>query len=44
MSYYPISIIIVGIGEEDFDLMKILDADNNVLTDKEGQNAARDII
>ena len=44
LSYYPISIIIVGIGNEDFALMEILDADEDVLMDASGRNAARDII
>ena len=44
MSYMPVSIIIVGIGEEDFSQMEILDADTKVLTDDMGRAAARDII
>jgi hypothetical protein len=44
MSYMPTSIIIVGIGEEDFSQMEVLDADTKVLTDDLGRPAARDII
>ena len=31
MSYLPVSIIIVGIGDEDFASMEILDADEQTL-------------
>ena len=31
MSYLPVSIIIVGIGDEDFSSMEILDADEKTL-------------
>lgn len=31
MSYLPVSIIIVGIGDEDFASMEILDADEKTL-------------
>ena len=44
MSYMPTSIIIVGIGEEDFSQMEVLDADTKVLVDDFGRPAARDII
>ena len=44
LSYLPVSIIIVGIGEEDFERMVELDADSHVLCDKNGRAAARDII
>ena len=44
MSYYPISVIIVGMGNADFKDMEMLDADQYVLTDASGRNAARDII
>ena len=44
LSYLPVSIIIVGIGDEDFTKMVELDADSNVLVDKNGRAAARDII
>lgn len=44
LSYLPVSIVIVGIGDGDFDLMQVLDADSNVLCDSNGRPAARDII
>ena len=44
MSYLPISIIIVGIGDENFAMMEELDADKVVLKTKEGKVAARDIV
>ena len=43
LSYQPISVIIVGIGDNDFDEMDKLDADKVVLTDSDGRVAARDI-
>ena len=43
MSYLPVSLIIVGIGSEDFEDMNSLDADTKVLTDSDGRQAARDI-
>lgn len=44
MSYLPISVIIVGIGNEDFKNMEVLDADKEVLVDANGNKAARDIV
>ena len=44
LSYLPVSIIIVGIGDENFERMEELDADSHVLCDKNGRAAARDII
>lgn len=44
LSYLPVSLIIVGIGDEDFSKCIELDADSQVLTDKHGKPAARDII
>ena len=45
LSYLPVSIVIVGIGNnEDFTDMKILDADSEILTDENGRPAARDIV
>eukprot|EP00835_Amoeboradix_gromovi_P005717 NODE_569_length_6602_cov_0.189143.p4 type:complete len:137 gc:universal NODE_569_length_6602_cov_0.189143:2070-1660(-) len=41
---YPLSIIIVGIGNADFGKMKILDGDNEGLKDKKGRLAPRDIV
>ena len=43
-SNLALSIIIVGIGPEDFQFMKILDSDNYALRDKKGREAARDIV
>lgn len=42
-SRYPISIIIVGIGNEDFSAMSVLDADENILSNEESI-AERDIV
>ncbi len=44
LSYLPVSIIVVGLGDEDFSQMIELDADSNVLLDRNGKAAARDII
>ena len=40
----PISIIIVGIGEDDFELMIELDGDEVILKNHKGQPAQRDIV
>lgn len=40
----PISIIIVGVGNENFELMEELDADTHVLRNKKGEAAMRDIV
>jgi len=40
----PVSIIIIGIGDEDFSSMKVLDADERSLQDYLGRTAARDIV
>lgn len=44
MSYMPVSLIIVGIGNESFEEMQILDADTKVLQAEDGRYAARDIV
>jgi hypothetical protein len=44
MSRMPYSAVIVGVGENVFDDMEILDADNIVLVDNEGRKAIRDIV
>jgi hypothetical protein len=44
MSRMPFSVVVVGIGEGDFENMKILDADEQVLTSKDGKKAVRDIL
>lgn len=43
-SYFPISIIIVGVGKEDFSKMEALDGDGDLLKSNEGQRALRDIV
>jgi hypothetical protein len=43
-SLYPLSIIIVGIGNADFSNMIELDGDEVVLRNSKGQVAARDIV
>ena len=40
----PLSIVIVGVGNESFQHMKTLDADENPLVDSTGKRMARDII
>ena len=40
----PLSIIIVGVGNEDFTKMEILDADDEPLKDSQGNTAYRDIV
>lgn len=36
LSKFPVSIIIVGVGNEDFEKMKFLDSDDKVLRNKKG--------
>ncbi len=43
-SALPLSIIIVGVGDEDFSSMEFLDADKRVLKSSTGVVAARDIV
>ena len=43
-SQLPISIIIVGIGEENFEMMDLLDSDDKLLTSTTGRQASRDIV
>jgi hypothetical protein len=40
----PMSIIIVGIGQEDFISMEMLDSDDRALKDSAGNEAVRDIV
>jgi hypothetical protein len=40
----PISIVIVGLGDETFDNMVLLDADINPLVDSHGKPMERDIV
>jgi hypothetical protein len=44
LSKYPVSIIIIGVGNEDFDKMNFLDSDNKVLRNSKGEVALRDIV
>ncbi len=43
-SHLPFSIIIVGVGDEKFKLMKELDSDDALLRDSRGQLALRDVV
>ena len=43
-SSLPLSIVIVGIGNEDFDFMETLDGDENPLTNSQGVKRRRDIV
>ena len=43
-SYLPLSIIIVGIGNEDFTFMEQLDGDEIPLTNSKGEQRKRDIV
>ena len=42
-SNFPLSIIIVGIGDGDFSSMEFLDGDDIMMVDGQGQEAKRDI-
>ena len=44
MCHLPISIIIIGIGEDSFEKMQELDSDDKVLTNSKGKPAMRDIV
>ena len=43
-SKYPLSVIIIGVGKEDFELMEELDSDKSALRDNFGHTAVRDIV
>ena len=43
-SYFAISIIIVGIGNDSFSTMNRLDSDDKLLQDSRGKKAMRDIV
>ena len=43
-SFLPISVIIIGIGNGNFDKMDILDADDNPLYDSNKRKADRDLV
>lgn len=44
LSKYPVSIIIIGVGDDDFINMRRLDSDDSVLKNSKGQAAMRDIV
>jgi hypothetical protein len=44
MSKMPFSAVVVGVGNGDFEDMEVLDADSSVLTDKDGNEAIRDVV
>lgn len=44
MSSLPVSIIIVGLGNEDFEKMEILDGDHGRLIDSKGNIAKKDLV
>jgi hypothetical protein len=44
LSKFPVSIIIIGVGNEDFAKMRFLDSDDKVLRSSTGQTALRDIV
>ena len=43
-SSHPLSIIIIGVGNAEFDSMEALDSDKGLLVDSTGRKAARDIV
>ena len=43
-SNLPISIVLVGVGNANFDTMEFLDADDGVLRGRNGRTARRDIV
>ena len=44
MSKLPVSIIIVGVGNEEFSMMDDLDSDDKLLKDDKNRRAKRDIV
>ena len=44
LSKYPVSLIIIGVGDDDFINMNRLDSDDQVLKNSKGQAAMRDIV
>ena len=44
LSKMPFSAVVIGLGDGDFTLMEILDADGEVLRDPENNIAIRDIV
>jgi hypothetical protein len=39
-----VSIIIVGVGDDEFEIMKFFDSDDKILRNNAGKAAARDIV
>ena len=44
LSKFPVSIIIIGLGDEGFTNMRLLDSDDRVLRNSKGEAAVRDIV
>ena len=44
LSGMPFSAVIIGVGNSDFKKMEILDADGEILKDKKGNEAVRDVV
>lgn len=44
LSVMPCSVIIIGVGQEDFEDMRELDGDEVLLVDDDDKNAERDIV
>ena len=44
LSRMPFSAVVIGVGDGDFEKMELLDADDEVLADEEGNEAIRDIV
>ena len=44
LSGMPFSAVVIGVGDGDFAKMEVLDADGEILTDKENNQAIRDIV
>jgi len=44
LSGMPFRGVVIGVGDGDFEKMEVLDADGEVLTDEQGNEAVRDII
>jgi len=43
-SFYPMSVIIIGVGSSSFGSMDVLDADTNPLVSRDGKRAQRDLV
>ena len=44
LSGMPFSAVVIGVGDGDFEKMEVLDADGEVLQDREGNKAIRDVV